>query len=480
MTFWLVTAALLTVAIWWLVRPFFVSSSVEVGESEYAISVYRDQVAEVKADLDSGLIGADEAKAAEVEIERRALKAARSFDTAMMVSRRTPIAAALCAVFVLAGTLGIYLALGSPASPDRPLVARKMEVLEKRAAAGDLQSRVALLIERTKKEPESFEHWWMLAQAYSAMKNHPDAVDAYKKALELSNDNIGVLTAYAEALVLANGNRVNQAAHIAFEQVRRKRPQDPRARYYLALALAQKKDFEGALAAWVDLKNDSKPDAPWLPLVRRDIVNMARFLKVDLASVLPDATEQERTKAGVVAATPQETEALANRADAIEKGLEQNPKDYKALLELAQIRAKLGRMDMALEAVARARKQYAAAPFIMQKIDETSRALGLDIAEAASAGSRGPSKEDMAAAAGMSEEDRNDMINGMVEGLAARLEEQPDDANGWIMLIRSYSVLNASEKARSALNTARNHFQRNEQVLDQLSATAQELGIAGK
>ncbi len=479
MMFWFVAALFMAGVLWWLVHPFFSSSRVEVGESEYAISIYRDQAAEIEADLSSGLIGEEEAKAAEKEIERRALKAARSFDNDLLVSRRLPKAAALCAAIVLAGSFGIYLHFGSPGSPDRPLVARKMEVLEKRAAAGDMQSRVALLTERIKKEPESFEHWWMLAQAYSTMKNYPDAVDAYKKALELSNDNIGVLTAYAEALVLANGNRINQTARIAFEQVRRKRPNDPRARYYLALALAQKQDFEGALAAWVDLKNESKPDAPWLPLVRRDIVNMARFLKIDLVSVLPDASEEEKKKVGVAAATPEETQALAGRAEHLEKGLKTNPKDYKALLELAQVRAKLGRVDMALEALKSARSHYSAAPFIMQKIDQTARSLGLDIAEAGREEKRGPSQEDVTAASVMSDEDRNDMISGMVEGLAARLEEQPDDANGWMMLIRSYSVLNAPEKARKALISAQNHFQKNGQVLAQLSATAQELGISG-
>ena len=203
MMFWLVAASLMAAVLWWLLRPLFASSAVEVGESEYAISIYRDQAAEIEADLGSGMIGEEEARAAEKEIERRALKAARSFDSGVLVSRRTPRAAAVCAAIVLAGSFGIYLHLGSPGSPDRPLVARKMEVLEKRAAAGDLQSRVALMTERIKQEPESFEHWWMLAQAYSTMKNYPDAVDAYKKALELSNDNVGVLTAYAEALVLA-------------------------------------------------------------------------------------------------------------------------------------------------------------------------------------------------------------------------------------------------------------------------------------
>jgi cytochrome c-type biogenesis protein CcmH len=38
----------------------------------------------------------------------------------------------------------------------------------------------------------------------------------------------------------------------------------------------------------------------------------------------------------------------------------------------------------------------------------------------------------------------------MVERLAARLQEQPDDVEGWTRLGRSYSVLNQPQKAREA------------------------------
>ena len=39
----------------------------------------------------------------------------------------------------------------------------------------------------------------------------------------------------------------------------------------------------------------------------------------------------------------------------------------------------------------------------------------------------------------------------MVEGLAARLEEEPDDADGWARLARSWRVLGEREKERDAL-----------------------------
>lgn len=59
--------------------------------------------------------------------------------------------------------------------------------------------------------------------------------------------------------------------------------------------------------------------------------------------------------------------------------------------------------------------------------------------------------EDPAAAiAAMSEEDRAAMIDDMVAGLAARLEEDPTDAEGWRMLARSYLVLGRTKESEKA------------------------------
>jgi len=54
------------------------------------------------------------------------------------------------------------------------------------------------------------------------------------------------------------------------------------------------------------------------------------------------------------------------------------------------------------------------------------------------------------ATAGASPQDRQAMINGMVERLAQRLEQNPNDADGWARLARSYMVLNEPGKAVDA------------------------------
>lgn len=470
---WITIAALAAAASLWLIWPMLRRDLTMSGESEYAMSVYRDQLDEIEKDHESGLIGDAERQAAEEEIERRALKMARQLDTSQMVGRRMPKSATVTFIVAIAGSVGLYTLYGAPTMPDRPLAARQGEILQAKAASGDVDSQVTLLAGQAERNPESLEAWWQLGEAHAATGNHGDAANAYRRAAELSGNDPGVLVTYAEAVTLANGNRVIPLARINFERVRKARPNDPRARYYLALAKAQAKDFEGALAAWLALKAMSTDDAPWMARLRRDIANMARFLKRDLKTIMPDATTAELAAAGQPAGEDDSND-LNERIAALERALEAEPGNWQGWIELVTALSHGGRNDDAAAALDKARKRYAAAPFILQKIDETAETLGLDHLAG------GPDAEDVAAAAEMSDEDRADMINGMVEELAVRLENNPADPDGWIMLVRSYSVLNSPDKAAAALERAQTQFAGDATVLSRLDSTARQLGLSTK
>ena len=66
----------------------------------------------------------------------------------------------------------------------------------------------------------------------------------------------------------------------------------------------------------------------------------------------------------------------------------------------------------------------------------------------------GPDQSDIAAARDMSPEDRAGLIRSMVERLAARLETDPNDGEGWQRLAQAYQVLGEDDKARQALARA--------------------------
>ena len=69
------------------------------------------------------------------------------------------------------------------------------------------------------------------------------------------------------------------------------------------------------------------------------------------------------------------------------------------------------------------------------------------------------------------------MIENMVAGLAEKLKKNPDNIEGWLRLIRSYSVLHRGDEARAALQQAQAQFVAQPQQVQRLKALAVEQGL---
>jgi len=470
MTLWLILGAMTAVTAALVLWPMLARRSETVATAESDLAIYRDQIKEIDRDVERGLLDANEAAAARGEIERRVLGTRALHGEATVDVRRSPLVAGIAALALCGTAAALYAWLGAPGVPDQPLAGRLTEQRQQQAQSGDIDSRIAELAEKVKQDSDNTDQWFLLGRSYGFVGRYAEAAEAYRRAVELSDNNPQILSAYAEALVLANGNKVTSAAHLAFVEVNRALPDEPRARYYLALYDAQQQDYRAALDKWLALLADSPPDAGWVPLLRERITDMAGFLEIDVATVLPDAP--------AAAAQPAAAAPAGDPIAALEARLAAQPKDYKGWLSLARAKAAMGDRDGAVAALDEVSRIYPGAPFVQQEIDRTAAELGLaDGGGEAAPGRRGPSAEDMAAAQEMTPEEQAEMISGMVAGLAARLEEQPDDLEGWIMLIRSYGVLDRPDEAKAAVKKALAAFDGKADSQTAIRRTAAQMGV---
>ncbi len=90
-----------------------------------------------------------------------------------------------------------------------------------------------------------------------------------------------------------------------------------------------------------------------------------------------------------------------------------------------------------------------------------------------------PGAKEMGAAAAMDPQQRQQMIVGMVEGLAARLKKDSGDFEGWLRLVRAYTVLGERDKARAAASDARRGVGGDADKLRELDELVKELGLEG-
>jgi len=253
------------------------------------------------------------------------------------------------------------------------------------------------LAARLKDNPEDGEGFRMLGWSY-VMTDRPElAIEPYRRALELLPDSARVHSGYGEALVAIANKRVTQEAKAHFDAAVKLDPNEPRARYFLALWKAQNGKEQEALDDLVALSNQGPGDAPWQDDVRRDIDRYAARLGINVS---------ERLRFKPAAAQP-DSQSLP--------GFGPPPLDPQTI----------------------------------------------------------------AAANALPEAERETMIDGMVERLAARLEANPGNPDGWVMLLRSRMVRSEAAKARGDLERARKALGGNPAGLAKVNAAARDLKIEG-
>jgi cytochrome c-type biogenesis protein CcmH len=89
----------------------------------------------------------------------------------------------------------------------------------------------------------------------------------------------------------------------------------------------------------------------------------------------------------------------------------------------------------------------------------------------------GPTQEQLAAASSIPPGQQDQMVQAMVARLAARLDKNPKDADGWIQLMRSRSVLNDPAGAQKALRSGLAAFAGDAPTQSRLRAAAAQLGV---
>ncbi|MEO1919528.1 MAG: c-type cytochrome biogenesis protein CcmI, partial [Paracoccaceae bacterium] len=112
-------------------------------------------------------------------------------------------------------------------------------------------------------------------------------------------------------------------------------------------------------------------------------------------------------------------------------------------------------------------------PMIESQIDTIA-------AEAGIARLAGPSSEQVSAASDMTEDERNEMIRGMVGQLSERLATEGGSAAEWARLIRAYGVLGETGKASGIWNEAKIVFANNPEDIAILLEAARDAEVSAR
>jgi cytochrome c-type biogenesis protein CcmH len=365
MLIWIIFAGLTALLFLWLARPLARTLANPVDDAAYDQAVYRDQLAELEREKQEGLIPAAEASAARTEIARRLLSAhdAEAPEVASSSSLyRQTILATLVALPLFA--LGLYAMRGSPDIPGVP----RAERLANAEANRDMEALIAKVESHLAAHPNDAEGWRVLAPAYRSLRRYDAAARAFAQALAFGKPDSALFADLGEVLVLGSEGLVTREALESFDDALKLDRDNPKARYYQGLASLQEGKRDEALERWRALLNDAPADAPWRPLVERQISDAM------IAATMPMLGRDQLAAAGSMD-DEQRSRIVRGMVDSLAQRLAQNGDDLEGWLKLARARLVLGEPQKARQALDRARELFKQDQAALARIEDMRRTL---------------------------------------------------------------------------------------------------------
>lgn len=380
MIFWVIAAVLTLGASLAVLLPLASGAkSAMAAGARHDLEVYRDQLSELDRDLRRGLIQPAEADQARAEIGRRILRLDESRAGAEADALPAPKALRLASVAaVLAVPLiswGLYVQLGSPELPSQPLSAR----ITKSPADSSVGELIARAEAHLAANPTDGRGWDVLAPIYLRLQRFPDAVTAYRNAIRLEGATAARQAGLGEAIAGAAGGVVSAEAQAAFEAALQIEPANPKAGFYLAMALAQDGREKEAEAAWRKMLPTLPAESAWRGAVEQALA----------AAGAEDAPMQgtaggpsEADMAAAAAMSPQDrTEMIETMVAGLDEKLRRDPRNRDGWIQLIRSFAVLGEQEQARDALRRGIAAFGAGSEEAGKLTDFAASLGLEASE---------------------------------------------------------------------------------------------------
>lgn len=253
MTAFSIVAALLTIAALFFILPTLLRKEAvkhrHALRDEVNLTVLRDQMRELDADLAAGSITEVAYQSARQELERRVAEDVQPGVATQGMPLNQRWMAGTVAVAVPVVAVSLYLLLGSPAGLD-PSKAAAPQDQAHAITEEQILNMVAKLAERLEKEPANVEGWIMLARSYNALGRFREAADAYGRLVKLVPGDAALLADYADTLAMASNRSLQGEPEKVIASALAADPKNLKALNLSGTAAFERKDYGAAITQW--------------------------------------------------------------------------------------------------------------------------------------------------------------------------------------------------------------------------------------
>ncbi|GLQ17964.1 c-type cytochrome biogenesis protein CcmI [Maritalea porphyrae] len=272
MVIWIAVAAVALISTAYLLLPLRAplaggeEDAIAEDSLQAARDFYKQQLAELKADLEAAKLGDEEFESAKLELDRELLQQSKAVSVrADAVARPTLlIGVTVPIILIIAGVT--YFSIGNPELDNAPLADRI-----ERGENIDLADAITKIEKRLFDVPDDLQGWKVVAPIYMRQQAFDKAALAFRNIIRLEGESANNLTDLAEAVVLEQeGNAQGEPIEL-LQRALVIEPNHLRAQFYLAGEATRTGDNQTAIRLWSSILTDVVGDEPWLPTAREGL-----------------------------------------------------------------------------------------------------------------------------------------------------------------------------------------------------------------
>jgi cytochrome c-type biogenesis protein CcmH len=259
-------AGLLTLACClWLFLASRASARLTAGEVDATTAFYRAQLAGIEQDMASGRLPEPEGMAAKAELAREyiRLESEQKAKGATRSSGRLALMAALPVVAI--ASIATYVVIGRADLPQQPLAERQLVAQN---AEQSLLAAVEQVEARLVETPNDIRGWQAIAPFYMQAGRYSEAVNAFRRILDLEPPTAERETDLAEAMIMAGDGTADAESMALLRSAAERDPRDVRSRFYLAGELTRSGEFDEAISIWNRLLEIATGEEAWVATAR--------------------------------------------------------------------------------------------------------------------------------------------------------------------------------------------------------------------
>lgn len=202
--FWIICAVLLIIAMLFVVLPLWRGSlkSSAVQRDSANLEIFRDQIAEMDADLRNGLLTQEMHEQGKRELQSRLLDEVGEAASGSTAARNPlKILALALAVFLPLGAVGVYWMVGNYHAlqpQEHSVSAEGYSIVRSDSALQALEDKVAA-------KPDDVRSLLLLARSYSDLERFSDSVRIYDRLAKIMPNEAQLWADYADVLAMASG-----------------------------------------------------------------------------------------------------------------------------------------------------------------------------------------------------------------------------------------------------------------------------------